>query len=54
MRCRQSSLIGFALNGVYLPPRISYYAEISKQIRDIFERFTPLVEPLSLDEAFLM
>ncbi|MEN6458211.1 MAG: DNA polymerase IV [Thermoguttaceae bacterium] len=40
-------------NGVYLPPRISYYAEISKQIRDIFERFTPLVEPLSLDEAFL-
>jgi DNA polymerase-4 len=39
--------------GVYLPPRISYYAEISRQIRDIFERFTPLVEPLSLDEAFL-
>jgi DNA polymerase-4 len=39
--------------GVYLPSRISYYAEISKQIRDIFERFTPLVEPLSLDEAFL-
>ncbi len=40
-------------NGVYLPPRISYYAEISKQIRGVFERFTPLVEPLSLDEAFL-
>lgn len=40
-------------HGIYLPPRISYYAEISKQIRDIFERFTPLVEPLSLDEAFL-
>lgn len=40
-------------NGIYLPPRISYYAEISKQIRDIFEQFTPLVEPLSLDEAFL-
>ena len=39
--------------GVYLPPRISYYAEVSRQIRDIFERFTPLVEPLSLDEAFL-
>jgi len=39
--------------GVYLPPRIGYYAEISKQIRDIFKRFTPLVEPLSLDEAFL-
>ena len=40
-------------NGVYLPPRIGYYAEISTQIREIFERFTPLVEPLSLDEAFL-
>ena len=39
--------------GIYLPPRIDYYAEVSRQIRDIFERFTPLVEPLSLDEAFL-
>ncbi len=34
-------------------PRIDYYAKISKQIREIFEEFTPLVEPLSLDEAFL-
>lgn len=40
-------------HGVHLPPRISYYAKISRQIREIFERFTPLVEPLSLDEAFL-
>ncbi|MGA2254966.1 MAG: DNA polymerase IV [Thermoguttaceae bacterium] len=40
-------------HGIYLPPRIDYYAEVSRQIRDIFERFTPLVEPLSLDEAFL-
>jgi DNA polymerase-4 len=39
--------------GIYLPPRIGYYAEVSRQIRDIFERFTPLMEPLSLDEAFL-
>jgi len=39
--------------GIFLPPRIDYYAEISGQIREIFERFTPLVEPLSLDEAFL-
>ncbi len=39
--------------GIFLPPRISYYAEVSCQIREIFERFTPLIEPLSLDEAFL-
>lgn len=40
-------------HGVFLPPRISHYAKVSSQIREIFERFTPLVEPLSLDEAFL-
>lgn len=33
--------------------RPRYYAEISEQVRDIFHRYTPLVEPLSLDEAFL-
>src|SRR6056297_2266572 len=40
-------------HAVFLRPRMSYYAEISAQIRDIFDQFTPLVEPLSLDEAFL-
>jgi DNA polymerase-4 len=40
-------------HGVFLPPRIGHYAEVSRQIREVFERFTPLVEPLSLDEAFL-
>ncbi len=34
-------------------PRMDYYAEISKQIREIFHSYTDLVEPLSLDEAFI-
>lgn len=33
--------------------RMGYYAEIAGQIREILRSFTPLVEPLSLDEAFL-
>ena len=40
-------------HAVVLKPRIDFYAAVSRQIRDIFEQFTPLVEPLSLDEAFL-
>lgn len=38
---------------VLLPVRLDHYADISRQIREIFYRYTPLVEPLSLDEAFL-
>ena len=38
---------------VFLPVRMSHYAAISQQIHAIFDAFTPLVEPLSLDEAFL-
>jgi DNA polymerase-4 len=40
-------------NGIYLPVRMSRYKEVSDQVFDIFHRFTPLVEPLSIDEAFL-
>jgi len=39
--------------GVFLPVRMARYQEISRRIMEIFLRFTPLVEPLSLDEAFL-
>ncbi len=40
-------------HAVFIKPRIDFYAAISRQIREIFGRFTPLIEPLSLDEAFL-
>lgn len=38
---------------IFVPPRFSRYKEISKQIRAIFHEYTDLVEPLSLDEAYL-
>ncbi len=40
-------------HGVFLPVRMDHYAAVSRQIRAILLSFTPLVEPLSLDEAFL-
>lgn len=40
-------------DGIFLPVRMSRYQEVSMQIFEIYHRFTPLVEPLSIDEAFL-
>ncbi len=40
-------------HGAFLLPRGYRYVEESNRIQDIFHQFTPLVEPLSLDEAFL-
>jgi DNA polymerase-4 len=39
--------------GVFLPPRFDRYADLSDQVFAIYRSYTPLVEPLSLDEAFL-
>ncbi|HET8984917.1 MAG TPA: DNA polymerase IV [Trueperaceae bacterium] len=38
---------------IVVPPRFSVYREVSTQVRGIFLRYTDLVEPLALDEAFL-
>ncbi len=38
---------------IFVTPRMERYAAISAQIMAVFDEFTPLVEPLSLDEAFL-
>src|SRR5687767_13293821 len=38
---------------IFRKPRFEVYKEVSNQIRAIFEDYTPHVEPLSLDEAFL-
>ncbi len=40
-------------DAVFVRPRFDVYAAISAQIRQIFARYTDLIEPLSLDEAFL-
>lgn len=48
-----SEAVRLCRDGIFIKPRMNYYAEISKSIRDIFEHYTSLVEPVSLDEAFL-
>ncbi len=40
-------------DGIYLPVDMQKYRSVSRQIMEIFHRFTPEVEALSLDEAFL-
>src|SRR5437899_12768138 len=38
---------------VFLPPDFPRYRAVSRQVREIFKRHTDLIEPLSLDEAYL-
>ena len=38
---------------IFVPTRFGVYRQVSQQVRAIFERYTELIEPLSLDEAYL-
>ncbi len=38
---------------ILVPGRMEVYRSVSSQIREIFERYTDIIEPLSLDEAYL-
>ncbi len=40
-------------HAIFVTPRFEAYKEVSRQIREIFRRYTDLIEPLSLDEAYL-
>jgi DNA polymerase-4 len=40
-------------SAVFLPPNFPRYRAVSRQVREIFKRHTDLIEPLSLDEAYL-
>jgi DNA polymerase-4 len=39
--------------GVYIPPRMARYRQISEKVMAILQTFSPLVEPVSIDEAFM-
>jgi nucleotidyltransferase/DNA polymerase involved in DNA repair len=39
--------------GIYVPPDMDKYVQVSRQVMEILRRFTDQVEPLSIDEAFL-
>lgn len=55
--CRSAQPMSIALrkcpDAVIVSPKMSRYSEISKQIFNILDDFSPLVEPLSIDEAFV-
>ncbi len=45
--------VQLAPHAIVVPPRPEAYADASERVHAIFESYTPLIEPLSLDEAFL-
>ena len=48
-----SQAVKLCPKAIFLPPRFEAYRESSQQVQSIFKDFTTLIEPLSLDEAYL-
>lgn len=55
IRSAMSSKMALQLcpHAIFVSPRFTIYKEVSEKIRKIFHRYTDIIEPLSLDEAFL-
>jgi len=55
--CRSAMPMAEALRlcpqAIVMPPRMEAYGAVSEKFRDVLDAFTPLVEPISIDEAFL-
>lgn len=51
MPCSQAARL--CPEAIFVRPHFEKYAAVSGQIREIFRKYTPLVEPMSLDEAYL-
>ncbi len=52
-QCQQFERNAFARTRYFYRPDFPRYREVSRQVREIFQRHTDLIEPLSLDEAYL-
>lgn len=48
-----STALRLCPQAILIPPRLGYYAQVSGQIHEILDRYSPFVEFLSLDEAFV-
>ncbi len=52
-RCPRCGRSGLCPEAIFIPPDFVRYRAVSRQTREIFRRYTELIEPLSLDEAYL-
>jgi len=50
---RPGKRANFVRKAIFVPGRMDRYVEISRIVMRVFESFSPVVEPLSLDEAFI-